>query len=112
MNLNWNERATTPMARMFAHYERMHTNHRNGIIEDFHPFALAAKANQEDYPTYREIIRMNDKDREEWFESMNEEMEGLYQKGTYELIDRAEAEKTGRKMGLSYQAISRRYSYA
>ena len=98
MNLDWNEHATTPMARIFALYERMHTNHQNGIIKDFHPFTLAAKANQEDYPTYCKIIRMNDKDHNKWFDSMNKEMEGLYQKGTYEFIDQAEAEKTGSKI--------------
>jgi hypothetical protein len=81
---------------MFEHYERMYTNHRAGYIEEFHPFALVAKANQEDYPTYREICRMEGKDKEEWQESMKEEMEGLHKKGTYELIDRADAEKTGR----------------
>ena len=52
MNLDWNERATTPMSRMFQHYERLYTDHRRGYIEEFHPFALVAKANQEDYPTY------------------------------------------------------------
>ena len=82
MNLDWNERATTPMSRMFQHYERRYTDHRRGYIEDFHPFALVAKANQEDYPTYREVLRMNDADREEWLESMQDEMEGLYKKGT------------------------------
>ena len=98
MNLDWNERATTPMSRMFQHYERMYTDHRRGFIEEFHPFALVAKANQEDYPTYREVLRMNDEDKEEWMESMKDKMEGLYKKGTYELIDLVKAEKTGRKI--------------
>jgi hypothetical protein len=95
MNLDWNERATTPMAHMFAHFERMYTNHCAGYIEDFHPFALATKANQEDYPTYREIMKMNDKDRDKWIESMAKEMEGLHGKGMYELIDCEEAQKSG-----------------
>ena len=98
MNLDWNERATTPMSCMFQHYEWLYTDHCRGYIEEFHPFALVAKANQEDYPTYREVLRMNDEDKEEWMESMKGEMEGLYKKGTYELIDRAKAEKTGRKI--------------
>jgi hypothetical protein len=96
MNLDWNERATTPMARMFAHFEKMYTNHRAGYIEEFHPFALTAKANQEDYSTYREIMRMNDKDQDDWIESMAKEMECLHDKGTYELVDREVAQKSGR----------------
>jgi hypothetical protein len=27
LNLDWNERAATPLSRMFEHYERMYTNH-------------------------------------------------------------------------------------
>jgi hypothetical protein len=38
---------------------------------------------------------MNDKDRDKWIESMAKEMEGLHDKGMYELIDCEEAQKSG-----------------
>ena len=63
-----------------------------------HPFTLAAKANTEDYPTLREVLRMPREEQDGWFDSMKEEMDSLLSKECFELVDRASVEADGHKI--------------
>ena len=49
-----------------------------------HPFGLAAKMESEDYPNFREILRMDPEEREKWFSSMDEEISALFESGACE----------------------------
>ena len=56
----------------------------------FHPLALASKLESEDYPSFKEILRMDHEEREKWFDSMNEELKVLFESGVMEFVDREE----------------------
>ena len=69
-----------------------------GEIFHFHTLTLSSKANQEDYPTLKEILKMPMADQKEWYDAMHKEMEGLLQKECYELVDRASVEADGHQI--------------
>ena len=60
-----------------------------------HPFALASKMHNEDFPTFREILRLSEEEKQKWMESMDEELKALYKFKTFEFVDRSEATDQG-----------------
>ena len=87
MNLKWDRRADTLKSLMIERYKKQVTDPITGEIYHFHTLTLSSKANQEDYPTLKEILRMLLEEQEAWYEAMHKEMEGLLQKECYELVD-------------------------
>ena len=58
--------------------------------DQVHPFSLSAKLESEDYPTFKEIMRMDKEERDQWFDSMDEELSVLFKSGACEFVDRQE----------------------
>ena len=52
-----------------------------------HPFALASKMHNEDFPTFREILRLPEEEKQKWMESMDEELKALYKFKMFEFVD-------------------------
>ena len=98
MNLDWSLKSITSKGREMERFERSVTDPITGEIYCWHPLTLTAKANQEDCPSLREVLRMDRKQQDEWHESMQEEMTALEDKGTFKLIPREEAEQTGEQI--------------
>ena len=98
MNLDWASRATTYRSQDMERSERSATDPFTGEIHYWHPMTLASKANTEDYPTFREILNMDEEDRKAWFEAMDKEMDGLKDMGTYDVVPRDEALKAGQQI--------------
>ena len=98
MNLEWHERATTAYSLAMQQHEHERTCPFTGEIFEWHPFILSAKANQEDYPTLREIFRLPQEEQEAWFDSMDVEIEGLIKKECFEVVDRSIVEAAGHEI--------------
>ena len=92
MNLNWVSRATTATAKAYYQLERSVTDPVTSKIFYWNPLALSAKANQEDYPMLHEIQHINDKEQDLWNKSIDNEMQGLYRKECFKLVNRMTVE--------------------
>ncbi len=66
--------------------------------DGIHPFCLASKIQSQDYPTYREIMRMEPEERNKWLDSMDEELKALFDGGTFEFVSRKEAVEQGEEI--------------
>ena len=63
--------------------------------DGLHPFCLASKMQSEDFPSYRDILRMSHEERVKWFDSMDEELQALYDGGTFEFVSRQDVVNQG-----------------
>ena len=99
--LDWDSVNDDPL---FNHFEDLFATHLDResceLVDSdgLHPFALASKITSEDFPTYREILRMDPQEREQWFDSMDEELQALWENGTFEFVDRSEVEKAAKEI--------------
>jgi hypothetical protein len=59
-----------------------------GEIGFNHPLALAIRANATDTPTYRDYLRMDSHERDPWDDAMELEMNQLFAKDTFKIVDR------------------------
>ena len=66
--------------------------------EGLHPFCLASKMQSEDYPSFREIMRMEPEERNKWMDSMDEELQVLFDSGAFEFVSREEAIRLGEEI--------------
>ena len=98
MNLDWTTRATSSQGKVVQRHEEKMTDPITKEITYWHPLILAAKANQEDYPSLRDVLKMSQEDQDAWFKAMHEEMRALEEMGTFELVDREEAESSGKQI--------------
>lgn len=62
-----------------------------------HPFSLATKFENDDYPTFKEILKMPHDKQQKWFDSLDEELCVLFESGACELVDREEVIKQGKE---------------
>ena len=53
-----------------------------------HPLSMASKMESEDYPSFKEILRMDPDERAKWFDSMDEELKVLFESGVMEFVSR------------------------
>ena len=74
----------------------------------FHPFALASKMESEDYPSFREIMRMDAEEQDRWFDSMDEEIQALFKSGACEFMDREEVLKQKKEIVKSTWAFRKK----
>jgi hypothetical protein len=99
MHLNWNETSTNPQDPNDAYYKSFEylmeadSCPLSQEIYSIHPFALQIRLNQDvnDKPTLGEILRMPDEEKYLWFDSMNLELNALWEKDCFELVDESQA---------------------
>ena len=88
----------------FLHFHNMFTRFYDSETcelldgDAIHPFALASKLHNEDFPSFKEILRLPDDEKEKWMSSMDEELQALHDSGTFEFVDRSEVLKQGEEI--------------
>ena len=93
VTLDWESVSETSQYAYFHELFTRYVDHRTKELLDpdaIHPLALSAKLESEDFPTYREILRMDPVERDKWFDSMDEELKVLFESGVTEFVDRSE----------------------
>jgi hypothetical protein len=100
---DWYCRRFDEMFTTFYNEETMELLDSNAI----HPFALASKLHNEDFPSYKDILRMSPEERNKWMDSMDEELQALYEFGTFEFIPRSEVEEGEQIVPVTCDAIPR-----
>ena len=94
--LDWEHVSDDPYCQYFDEIFTTFYDEETMTILDadaIHPFALASKLHNEDFPSYQDIIRMPPEERNKWMDSMDEELQALYEFGTFEFIPRSEVEE-------------------
>jgi hypothetical protein len=66
--------------------------------DGIHPFALASKLQNADFPSFQDIMRMKPEERDLWLESMDEEIKALFDQGTLEFARRTDVEASGEEI--------------
>ena len=98
VTLDWESVPEDPTYQHFhALFTRFYDDETCELLDGdaIHPFALASKLHNEDFPSYRDIFSMPYDERQKWFASMDEELQALFEFGTFEFVDRADVEKQG-----------------
>lgn len=90
-SLDWSVHSSDPIDARFHALLMNSTDPYTNEIMDIHPLAFGVKVSNADTPTIREVLQSTGKEREEWFHSMNVEIDALQEKGTFELVDRSVA---------------------
>ena len=91
--LDWEN---VPQNSMYQYFDRIFNMHVDPKTKELlnpdmiHPFALSAKLESEDYPSFKEILKMPPEERAKWFDSMDEELRALFEMGACEFVDRDE----------------------
>ena len=92
--LDWENVTAESMYQSFHELFSMFMDSKTKELLDpdaaIHPFSLSAKLESEDYPSFKEIIRMPADERQKWFDSMDEELKALFESGACQFIDRSE----------------------
>ena len=95
--LNWETVSSESLYQRFHELFSLYMDQKTKEVLDpdsaIHPFSLASKMESEDYPTFKEIMRMDPKERDLWFDSMDEELKALFDSGACQFIDRAEVQR-------------------
>jgi hypothetical protein len=73
-----------------------------------HPFSLAAKMESDDFPGFREIMRMDLEERNRWLDSMDEELRVLFETRACELVKRSEVVERKKEIVKSTWAFRRK----
>jgi hypothetical protein len=93
---------------MFALLAKELTDINTGILDDHHPMAFSAKANDEDTPNYRQA--MSGPDSEGYIDAMELEMNQLRDKETWVVVPRTEALAIGANIiGTTWVFKRKRY---
>ena len=96
--MDWETVPDDPVYKQFhAMFTRFFDDRTCELLDPdgIHPFAFASKLHNEDFPSFREILKMPKPERDKWFESMDEELDALYKFGTFEFVEREEVLKEG-----------------
>jgi hypothetical protein len=78
----------------------------DGLLDEFHPLSLLAKANAIDTPTLCEAMAGDD--REQFVDAMKREIDSLVEKGAFVTVARGLAAKNGAKVLGSMWALKRK----
>ena len=96
---DWQDTAADPEFEYFDNMFRTQVDCSTAKLlcpEDaFHPFAFATKVQSADFPTYREILGMDDDERLKWIEAMDTELSDLTERKAFEFVPRQEAISKG-----------------
>ena len=90
VTLDWETAKDNSMYKRFDRMFSMHVDPKTKELlnpDMIHPFSLAAKLEDSDYPTFKEILRMPPEERRKWFDSMDEELRVLFETGACEFVD-------------------------
>jgi len=96
VTLDWESVPNDPLYKHFHSMFMSKVDRKTKELLDpdaIHPFSLAAKMDSEDYPTFKEILRMDPEERSKWFDSMDEELGTLFESGACEFVDRQDVLK-------------------
>ena len=69
---------------------------------------MASKIESEDYPSFKEIMRMSPKERAKWLDSMDEEIQALLKTGACEFADHADVLKERKEIVKSTWAFRKK----
>ena len=109
--MNWETVATDAMYQYFDHMFSLHVDAKTKELlnpDMIHPFSLASKLESEDYPSFKEILRMPPEERSKWFDSMDEEIQALFESGACEFVDRQEVLRKGKEIVKSTWAFRKK----
>eukprot|EP00977_Amphora_coffeiformis_P023186 scaffold12381_cov86-Amphora_coffeaeformis.AAC.2 len=92
--LDWEMVTNEPL---YAHFHELFARQINpdtlelfDAQDAFHPFAFSAKLQSEDFPTYSDILCMEPIERAKWLQAMDQEINDLLDRNTFELVPRSE----------------------
>jgi hypothetical protein len=92
MMLDWDTRAKDPTARLFERMQALCTCPISGELFRMHPLALQVRLNgSPEQPSYSDVLRMDEKTRYEWFDSMDKEIAALAKRKAFQIVNRSEA---------------------
>ena len=110
--LNWESVDSESLYKHFHQLFSLQMDARTKEILDpdaaIHPFSLAAKLESEDYPSFKEILRMAPNERDKWFDSMDEELKALFESDACQFIDRAEVVRRKKEIVKSTWAFRKK----
>ena len=110
--MDWEKVTNDPLYQQFHRVFSLYVDAKTKELlcpdQAIHPFSLSAKMDSDDYPTFREILRMDPEERTKWFESMDEELQALFESGACEFIDRSEVIKLKKEIVRSIWSFRRK----
>ena len=109
--LDWENVTANTMYQRFDRLFSMHMDPKTKELlnpDMIHPFTLSSKLESEDYPSFKEILRMPPEERSKWFDSMDEELQALFDSGACELMEREDVKKLGKPIVKSTWAFRKK----
>eukprot|EP00977_Amphora_coffeiformis_P012588 scaffold3140_cov87-Amphora_coffeaeformis.AAC.1 len=110
--LDWETVTNEPL---YAHFHKLFARQINpdtlelfGAQDAFHPFAFSAKLQSEDFPTYSDILCMEPIERAKWLQAMDQEINDLLDRNTFELVPRSEPNSKNEQVIKSMWAFRRK----
>ena len=93
--LNWETVTQDSLCKRFHEIFMLHVDPTMKTLLDpdsaIHPFSMASKVESEDYPSFKEIMRMSLEERAKWLDSMDEEIQALFKTSACKFADHADA---------------------
>jgi Reverse transcriptase (RNA-dependent DNA polymerase) len=97
-HFDWDEPPADQFESAFAHFRAKAFHANIGIHNDFHPAAFAAKSQSPDTFDFWQYLRMPSDEQTPWDAAMDKEMNELYNKQTYELVDKSAVQAAGHEI--------------
>jgi hypothetical protein len=92
-SIDWDKPSTTDELARFESILEINCLAEDDTINEFHPLMFAAKANDQDSPSLRDILALPEgREKEDWIDAMYLELDQLQDKGTFEIVNRSEAQ--------------------
>jgi transposase InsO family protein len=92
-SIDWDASFNDPQDQYFCHLMNVSTDPISKEIYNQHPLAFATKASAADAPTLYDILKLPaGKDRSDWFDAMDKELDDLMDKGTFTIENRSVAQ--------------------
>ena len=66
--------------------------------DGLHPFCLASELNADNYPSFREILRVDKETHDKWFNAMDKELQDVFKSGTFDFVSWDEVLKQGKEI--------------
>ncbi len=95
MMLDWEAPVQCDTARHFDDLLQQATCELSGEVLEMHPLSFHVRLNANDMdeePTFRDIQRSDDSEQRHWMDAIDAELQALYDKDCYALVDKEQAE--------------------
>jgi len=94
MMLDWEAPIQCDTARHFDNLLQQATCELSGEVLKMHPlsFHVRLNVNDMDEPTFRDIQHSDDSEQRHWMDAIDAELQALYDKDCYALVDKEQAE--------------------